>query len=261
MRIGFIGAGNMASALAAAIAAAESDVSFTAYDVSGEALERFGSALTRFSPASDNRSVLSSSDLTFLAVKPQVIESVLPEIAETDALVVSIAAGIRVSQLESALPAARVVRVMPNTPALVGEMAAGYSPGSRAGSRDLDLVGRLLSAAGIAIEVPEELLDAVTGVSGSGPAFVARLIEAFTRAGVVEGLSHEVAYRLVLATFSGTARLLEEKGLSPEELVKMVSSPGGTTVAGRRVLESSDLERVIGRSVAAAAERSRELGS
>jgi len=251
----------MASALAGAIAAAESDVAFTAYDVSAEQLERFGSALTHFSPASDNRTVLSTSDLTFLAVKPQVFDRVLPEIADTDALVVSIAAGIRISRLEAALPAARIVRVMPNTPGLVGEMAAGYSSGSRAAAQDLELVGRLLSAAGIAIELPEELLDAVTGVSGSGPAFVARLIEAFTRAGVAEGLSHDVAYRLVLATFSGTARLLDAKGLSPEELVTMVSSPGGTTVAGRRVLESSGVERAIRRSVGAAVERSRELGS
>ncbi|MFW6262250.1 MAG: pyrroline-5-carboxylate reductase family protein, partial [Spirochaetota bacterium] len=104
-------------------------------------------------------------------------------------------------------------------------------------------------------------LDAVTGVSGSGPAFVARLVEAFTDAGVAHGLDRDVAYRLVLQTFSGTARLLDEKGLSPQELVDMVSSKGGTTVAGRRVLESSDYADVIRRTVDAAVARSRELGS
>lgn len=261
MRIGFLGAGNMASALAAAIAAAEPAASFTAYDISTDQLDRFASALTRFEASASNAAVVAASDVAFLAVKPQAMGDVLPGLAEVDGLVVSIAAGVTIAALETAMPRARVVRVMPNTPALVGEMAAGYAGGTRATKDDLALVGRLLGSAGVALELDEELIDAVTGVSGSGPAFVARLIQAFTEAAVAEGLPDDVAYRLVLATFSGTARLLAERGLTPDELVRMVSSPGGTTIAGRRVLESSGYRDIIRRTVATAVARSRELGS
>ena len=261
MLIGFIGAGNMAAALAGAIASAEPEATFTAFDINREQLERFGTTLSGFTASDGNAAVLASSDLTFLCVKPQVMDDVVRDLSNDERLVVSIAAGVRISRLEAALPAARVVRVMPNTPGLVGEMAAGYAGGSRATAGDLELVGRLLSAAGVAVELPEELLDAVTGVSGSGPAFVARMIEALCAAGVAEGLPEETARRLVLATFSGTARLLAEKNLTPDELVTMVSSPGGTTVAGRRVLETAGLDRTLRRTVAAAVERSRELGS
>lgn len=261
MRIGFVGAGNMAAALGGAIRSAEPDVEIVASDISVDQLERFSRAVGGASATQNNREVVDGTDLVFLAVKPQAMEAVLPELGEVASLVVSIAAGVRIATLEEALPAARVVRVMPNTPGLVGEMAAGYARGSRASADDLALVGRLLSSAGVAIEVEEELLDAVTGVSGSGPAFVARLIEAFVDAGVSNGLDRGTAYRLVLATFSGTARLLAGKDLSPQELVDMVSSKGGTTVAGRAVLEASDYTQIIRGTVDAAVARSRELGS
>ena len=251
----------MATALAGAIDGAEASAEFIAHDVSAERLEQFGAGLRRFTTAASNREVADRSDVTFLSVKPQIMPDVLPELADATGLFVSIAAGIRLRALEQALPQARVIRVMPNTPGLVGEMAAGYAAGTRATTEDAELVGRLLQSAGTAYELPEELLDAVTGLSGSGPAFVARLIEAFTLAGEAEGLPHETAYQLALATFRGTARLLQEKHLSPDELVTMVSSPGGTTIAGRRVLESSAYRDVIRRSVATAAERSRELGT
>jgi pyrroline-5-carboxylate reductase len=261
MRVGFIGAGNMAGALAGAIQSAQPNTEFVASDVSGEQLERFAAGLERATTVPDNRSVVDTAELTFLSVKPQVLDEVLPELAHTPALVVSIAAGVRIATLEAALTQARVVRVMPNTPGLVGEMAAGYAGGTRATAADVALVGRLLESAGVALPMDEELLDAVTGVSGSGPAFIARLIEAFTDAGAAHGLDRDVAYRLVLQTFAGTARLLYEKGLSPQGLVDMVSSKGGTTVAGRGVLEASDYADVIRRTVDATVARSRELGA
>lgn len=260
MRVGFIGTGNMACALAAAIAGADSSVGICGFDVGPEQLARFTSQIPGAVPASDNVEVVNSSDLTVLAVKPQGVRPVLEEIADTEALIVSILAGMRIAVLEAHLTRARIVRVMPNTPALVGEMAAAYAGGSRADADDLELVGTLLSHAGLAIQLPEELLDAVTGVSGSGPAFVARLIDAFTSAAVAAGIPDTEAVRLVLATFSGTARLLAEKQLTPQELISMVSSPGGTTVAGRAVLESSNLERVIRQTVWTTTARSRELG-
>jgi pyrroline-5-carboxylate reductase len=140
-------------------------------------------------------------------------------------------------------------------------MAAGYALGARATEHDATRVHELLSSAGEAILLDEELLDAVTGLSGSGPAFVARLVEAFTDGGVGAGLDPDTARRLTLATFAGTARLLAETGISPEDLVAMVSSPGGTTVAGREILENSDVADVIARTIQRAAERSRELGA
>ena len=251
----------MAGALAAAISAGDPHAAFTAYDVSPAQLERFASQVRRAQAAESNAAVVASSDITFLAVKPQSIDTVLPEISETDGLIASIVAGVRISRLETAMPRARIVRVMPNTPALVGEMAAGYSAGSRVGDADLQLVGALLAHAGRAIPLPEELLDAVTGVAGSGPAFVARLIEAFIDAAVGEGLSRDVATSLVLATFSGTARLLERNRLTPDDLIAMVSSKGGTTVAGRRVLESSGMHHTIRQTIATAVARSKELGA
>jgi pyrroline-5-carboxylate reductase len=261
MQIGCIGAGNMAGALAAAIETAHQEHTFLAYDVDADRLAQFCGSRRRCATAASNREVVEKSSVTFLAVKPQVLDDVLPELTSNTRLIVSIAAGITLARLEDAMPHARVIRVMPNTPCLVGEMAAGFSAGTRVSPEDLNLVSELLQSAGVALELPESLLDAVTGLSGSGPAFVARLIEAFTAAGVGLGLPEDVASRLALATFRGTARLLEEKGLTPEELVTMVSSPNGTTVAGRAVFEASDYAEVISKTVNAAAARSRELGS
>ena len=267
MRIGFIGAGNMATALAGAIVGAIDDARIVAFDVDAGRLANFVRAVARpgtpgsVTAAAGNSQVVDGCDVCFLAVKPQVMPTVLAEIAGASGLLVSIAAGIRISSLESALPDARIVRVMPNTPCLVGAMAAGYANGSRVTEDDRQIVSRLLASAGYAVELPESLLDAVTGLSGSGPAFVARLIGAFTDAGTANGLPRDVAYRLSIATFAGTARLLDERGMTPDELVAMVSSPNGTTVAGRAVLEASDLADVIASTVTAATDRSKELGS
>ncbi len=263
MTTGFIGAGNMAQALAGAFASADPDLRFIASDLNSEQIARLAAATgpERTESAASNTEVAARSDVLFLAVKPQILPAVLPEVAEAAGLVVSIAAGTRISTIEAVLTKARVIRVMPNTPGLVGEMAAGYAAGSRATPEDMQRIGHLLSSAGVAIEVSEELLDVVTGISGSGPAFVARFIEAFTKAGVANGLTEADASALVLATFSGTARLLAEKGLTPEELVQMVSSPNGTTVAGRAVLESSSYTSIIQTTVDTTIARSRELGA
>ena len=256
-----MGAGNMAQALAEAMAVAEPDAAIIASDVDRERLVRFGTRLPRFEDAPDNTAVASVAEIVFLCVKPQFAPDVFPDLVGTTKLVVSIVAGITIRTLQSNLPDARIIRVMPNTPCLVGEMAAGYALGETATEADAALVHRLLSSAGVAIQMDEAKLDAVTGLSGSGPAFVARLIESFIDAGVAEGLDADAARALTLATFSGTANLLARNGLSPDELVAMVSSKGGTTVAGRGVLEGSDVGEVIARTVKAAADRSRELGA
>ena len=260
-QVGFIGAGNMAFALAGAIASKGLAGTFHVFDIAKDRLDLFSRELQGVKVEKSNRDVVAGADVVFLAVKPQVIDSVLSELGGCTGVVVSIAAGVTLRRLESHLPEARVFRVMPNTPCLVGEMAAGFAAGTRVTAADRNVVENLLQAAGIAIEVPEDLLDSVTGLSGSGPAFFARIIEAFIEAGMHNGLAAETARDLVLKTAIGTARLLMERDMTPQQLVDMVSSPGGTTIAGRAVLEQSDLREIILRTVSAAAQRSRELGS
>ncbi len=259
-KVGFIGGGNMGFALAKAISARFPEATIHIFDVRSERVALFERELLRVQVAADHSAVTEAVEVVFVAVKPQDIQSVLESIQDTDRLVISIAAGIPIRRLEGTLTSARVVRVMPNTPCLVGAMAAGYAFGSRSQPRDRDVVEQLLGAVGYAAEVDEGLLDAVTGLSGSGPAFVARLIEAFIEAGRGLGLEAEVARNLSLQTFLGTARLLAETGMEPQTLVDMVSSPKGTAVAGRHVLESSDYVGVIEKTIQAATERSKELG-
>jgi pyrroline-5-carboxylate reductase len=258
--VGFVGGGNMGLALGQAIARRFPEAHLYVCDVRPERVEAFRARLPGAVPVSRPAEVAARAEVVFLAIKPQDMGGVLAEIADTERLVISIAAGVPLSRLEQAAPRARVVRVMPNTPCLVGAMAAGFASGRSVSAEDRHTVEELLGAAGYAVELEEQLLDAVTGLSGSGPAFVARLIEAFVEAGVQEGIAPEVARKLALQTFEGTARLLAETGMEPEELVRMVSSPKGTTEAGRKVLEASECRRAIIGTIAAAARRSRELG-
>ncbi len=259
-KIGFIGAGNMAYALAQAIIEKESAIKVNVFDIRPERMDLFAGDFTRVTLKKGNSDLAVDSEVIFIAVKPQEIDMVLKEIGETERVVISIAAGITIKRLESSLPHARVFRVMPNTPCLVGEMAAAFATGSRSAAGDVELVERLLSYAGYAVRVKEEQLDAVTGLSGSGPAFIAYLAEAFISAGTELGLSEKTARELTLRTIRGTSLLLEKSRMSPRELINMVSSPRGTTVAGREILESSDCSEIIRKTVAAAAARSKELG-
>jgi len=258
-KIGFIGAGNMAFALINAIKKADLASQIIASDVNAERLEQVKKE-AKINITKDNKEVINKSDIIFIAVKPQVIDDVLEDIKETDKLIISIAAGIKIKTLEQKLKKARIVRVMPNTPCLISEMAAGFAVSKRCADKDLKIVETLLNSAGKALYLKEEMLDAVTGLSGSGPAFVARLIEAFIEAGIDNGLSKDAATELALQTFKGTAALLQQTKMTAEELVTMVSSPRGTTVAGREILESSDYNKIIKDTITKATERSIELG-
>jgi pyrroline-5-carboxylate reductase len=203
-------------------------------------------------------------DLVVLAVKPQVIDDVLASIASEvgDSLVVSIAAGISCARLESALPAGTpVVRVMPNTPAMVGEGMSVVSGGREADEEQVGLVRELFGLLGKAIVLPEKYQDAATAISGSGPAYVALFIDALTRAGVRQGLPRAEAQELAVQTVSGTAALLEESGMHPQELVDGVASPGGTTIAAIGELEAGGFASAVSSAVAAAVTRAKELGS
>jgi pyrroline-5-carboxylate reductase len=207
---------------------------------------------------------VADADVVVLAVKPNDVEATLETAGPalgTDTLVLSIAAGVTIATIERLAPDRPVVRAMPNTPALVGKGASAIAPGSRAGAEHLDLAEQLLGAVGIVVRVNEPALDAVTGLSGSGPAYVFLIAEALIEAGVLVGLPRSTASELVVQTLLGSATLLAREGESPEALRAAVTSPGGTTAAGLRELEAKGVRAAILDAVAAATQRSRELGA
>jgi len=202
------------------------------------------------------------TDGAIVAVKPAYVTDASAALGRIGCRrVLSIAAGVSTATIEAALPAGTpVVRAMPNTPALVGAGASAIAAGSSAGDDDVAWAESILSAVGIVVRVPEEQLDAVTGLSGSGPAYVFLVAEAMIEAGVAVGLPHEVASRLAIQTVFGAGRLLAESGDSPEDLRAAVSSPNGTTVAGLAVLDERGVRDAFTAAVRRATERSRELG-
>jgi pyrroline-5-carboxylate reductase len=206
---------------------------------------------------------VADADVVVVAVKPgdvaATLETALPALGQAT-LVVSIAAGVTIATLEALVPDRPVVRAMPNTPALVGAGASAIAGGSLAGAEHLDLAERLLGAVGIVVRVGEPALDAVTGLSGSGPAYVFLVAEAMIEAGVLVGLTRDVATTLVTQTLLGSATLLAREDDGPEALRAAVTSPGGTTAAGLRELEAHGLRAAILDAVNAATVRSRELG-
>ena len=262
--VAFIGAGNMASALIRGLIGTGTVPAdrIVAADPDRARLDALGSELG-VRTAEDNAQALRSADVVVLATKPQVFPSVLPTLGASlrpDALVVSIAAGISTKIIEGSLPAgARVVRTMPNTPALVGVGATAIAGGKHATDADLALVETLFQSVGLCVRVPESQIDAVTGLSGSGPAYVFAMIEALRDAGVREGLSEETSLQLAAQTVLGAARLLFEQNEPPETLRERVTSPGGTTRAGLDALEASGFAEVLAGAVRAATRRSNEL--
>jgi pyrroline-5-carboxylate reductase len=203
-----------------------------------------------------------TADGAIVAVKPGDVPSACAAVAAAGCgRVLSIAAGVTIASLEAALGAGvPVVRAMPNTPALVGAGAAAIAGGSTASGDDLDWAEGLLRAVGTVVRVPEHLLDAVTGLSGSGPAYVFLVAEALIEGGVLAGLPRDVSVELATHTLLGAARLLADGGSTPEALRAQVTSPGGTTAAGLRALEARGVRSAFLEAVAAATERSRELG-
>lgn len=235
----------------------------TASDPVEAARQQF-SGETGASLTTDNLAVVRAARIIVVAVKPAQVASVLTEVKPAltaEHLVISIAAGVTLKSLESATGAGiRVVRVMPNTPALVGSSATGYALGSGAKSEDDALVKRLFSTVGIAFPVKEQLLDAVTGLSGSGPAYGYLMIEALSDGGVAAGLPREVSTQLAAQTLMGAARMVLETGMHPGALKDMVTSPGGTTIEGIHELEKGGVRASLMNAVRSASEKSRKLG-
>lgn len=264
-RIGFIGAGRMATALAAGFTAAKITAAseIIASDVLAEGRQRF-SDTTGAAVTESNADVFAAADIIFVAVKPQSLPSLLNEIQpyiKPQHLLISIAAGVAMETFLGTLGTeTRLVRVMPNTPCLVGASASAFALGGAATAEDGELVQRLLSAVGVAVEVPEGLLDAVTGLSGSGPAYGYLMIEALSDGGVRMGLPRDIATTLAAQTLLGAAKMVLETGQHPGALKDAVTSPGGTTIAGLHALENGGFRGTVINAVEAATRRSQELG-
>ena len=264
--IGFIGAGQMARALAAGFVeaglVAASEIS--AADPFAPARDEFTKAIPGSRSADSNSALVQSVQTVFLAVKPQFMSAVLADIRSVvgpEHLIVSIAAGVPLSALAAGLGSERrLIRVMPNTPCLVGQAASGYSANSFATEADVQRVAELLASVGQAFALDEKLLDAVTGLSGSGPAFVYTMIEALSDGGVQMGLPRDVATALAAQTVRGAAEMVLVTGEHPAALKDKVTSPGGTTIAGLAALEAGGCRASLMRAVRAATKRSVALG-
>jgi len=264
-RLGFLGAGNMSGALIKGLLhAGVAPDRMLASDVRTERLAHLR-AQHRIEITSDNHVLVNASDVLVLGVKPQVIDRILTEIAKdvrSDQLVISVAAGVPIEALEGRLPqGSRVVRAMPNTPATVQAGATGIAGGAHAKEDDIRVARELFEAVGRVVVLDESLLDAVTGLSGSGPAYVMLIIDALADGGVKVGLHRDTALLLAAQTVFGSAQLLLETGEHPGRLKDMVTSPGGTAIAGLHTLESGALRKTLIDAVEAASKRSAELGA
>jgi pyrroline-5-carboxylate reductase len=263
MMLGFLGAGKMASALVRGVISSgvvkASEVVIS--DVHAATADKLSKA-AGVAVAGTNGALVEKVDALLLCVKPNDALDALREVSAKlkGKLVISIVAGLDSQALESAAGAGvRVVRVMPNTPALVGQGAAAYSMGSSATEGDAVLVEKILRGVGLAVRVKESLLDAVTGLSGSGPAYVFTVIEALADGGVLMGLPRDLALKLAAQTVVGAATMVRDTGDHPALLRDQVTSPGGTTIAGLEELESGGLRSALISAVRAATERSRQL--
>ncbi len=218
--------------------------------------QRYGVKVT------DDNNLAAQAPILLLAVKPQVFDLVAEKLARINSpqLVISILAGVNIAKLERAFPDRSVVRAMPNTPATVGAGMTAIAAGGRVSAQDLALATQIFQAVGEVVTVPESLMDAVTGLSGSGPAYIAIAIEALADGGVAAGLPRAIADKLALQTVIGTAQLLNQSDLHPAQLKDRVTSPGGTTIAGVSKLEQAGFRSALIEAVIAAARRSQELG-
>ncbi|MCR4686760.1 MAG: pyrroline-5-carboxylate reductase [Lachnospiraceae bacterium] len=262
MKIGFIGLGNMASAIMQGIISngvvSASDV--YGYDVSDAAKEK--AKENQINILGSNLDVASNSDVLILAVKPQFLADAVKELngkISSNTIVISIVAGRTIEALEELLGEVKIVRTMPNTPALIREAAIGYSFNGLIAEEDKEVVKKILSSFGKAIEVPERLMDAVVGVSGSAPAYVFMFIEAMADGAVAEGMPRALAYEFAAQAVMGSAKLMLETGKHPGELKDMVCSPAGTTIAAVRSLEESGFRGSVMDAVIEASEVSKEL--
>jgi len=258
--IGFIGGGNMAEALIKGIL--QSSIKDIMVSEPRDERRAYLEKTYGIRTTSDNKEICKNCTIIILAVKPQNMDDVTAEISgiiSSDTLIVSIAAGITLSYLSTRLKTSKIIRVMPNTPALVQEGMSVLSMCECIHDKEMGLVREIFMSVGKVLVLPEKYMDAVTALSGSGPAFFALFAEKMVEAGITLGLTGENASELAMQTLIGTAKLLET-GMPPGRLREMVTSPGGTTAAGLRVFEEKGLKNIVQAAIEAAAGKSRELG-
>jgi pyrroline-5-carboxylate reductase len=262
-KIAFIGGGNMAEAIMRGLLREDVGVGICVAEISPKRRDELTAHFPNVRVVSDAAEAAEWGEVVILAIKPQQAEGALDLIERVITpknLVISIMAGIPSAKIEANLaPGCRVVRAMPNTPALIGAGATAVAAGRKASGEDLDIARQIFALTGIAVSVDEKLMDAVTGLSGSGPAYVFTFIEALADAGVKNGLPRDVAAQLAAQTVLGAARMVVETGEHPTLLKEKVTSPGGTTIAGLHALESGSFRGVIMNGVEAACLKSKEL--
>ena len=263
--LAIIGGGRMGEAIAAGLVSAGVLSADAIAVAEPSAARRDVFARHGIHTVADGHEIVGEAAVVLLAVKPQVFDAVLAHLADDiaeGAVVVSIAAGISTARIETLLrDKTAVVRVMPNTPAMVGAGMAVVSGGAAASDADVERIRAMFEAIGEAIVIDERYQDAATAISGSGPAYAALVVDALARAGVNQGLTREVAQALAIQTLKGTAELLSATGMHPQELIDGVSSPGGTTIAAITALEAGGLRSAFSDAVEAAVRRAKELGS
>ena len=261
-KIGFIGSGKMASAIAAGVVNKNifSADEILASDISEDSLKYFQEACGA-DICTDNSKVINECQTIILAVKPQVAEAVSSQLTvKENSHIISIAAGLKIASLSDWLKTDKITRVMPNTPLMVGRGASAYCCSDSISKDEQLLVEKIFGSAGIIHKVEENDIDAVTGVSGSGPAYVFEFIQALTNAGIENKLSPETALDLAVQTVAGAAEMVAQKMGTPDELRDAVTSPNGTTYAALQVMKKNDFRQLISDSVDAAVKRSIELG-
>ena len=259
--LGFIGAGKLAGSVIrglllknfcapSAIVASEPNV-----ETRTQLQNELGISLT-----TENSEIAAKAEIVLLGVKPQMVLPVLRGLgaALTAKLVVSFSAGIRIAQMEEVTPA-RIMRVLTNTPSAIGRAASAFAAGPRATEQDREKIRTMFGAIGLVVEVDDEQIDAVTALAGSGPAFVYAMIEALARGGEKMGLNKQVSLQLAAQTALGATEMMITSGKSPEELIKMVVTPGGTTAAGLRVMEERSVAAAVADAVEAATKRGQEM--
>lgn len=264
MNLLFIGAGKMASAIVSGILNENlfPHDNIWACDINPEAREEF-SRRTTLSCAKSAESLAGKADVLLLAIKPQGLEQLLASLPprKPEALVLSICAGLSIARLRQGFATGRIVRVMPNTPLMVGMGASCYALGSESDESAAALTEKIFATLGKTWRVSEELLDAVTAISGSGPAYMFEFIEALRLAGIKLGLPAELALQLAVQTMRGSVEMLQQGLGTPEELRQAVTSPGGTTAAALKVMQEADFRGLVERLTQAACTRSKELGA
>lgn len=265
-RVGFIGAGQMALALASGMVESgklKSDqVCF--FEPSQPAAERFLHELPGATRLESNRELVQQASLVWLAIKPQMIDKVGSEIRgqiPEATVVVSIVAGISIKQLSDQIQTSRLIRVMPNTPALIGRGASGMASSESVPREQAEMVLDLMKSVGVCFELEERLLDVVTGLSGSGPAYVFVILDGLIEGAVRQGLPRSVARELAIQTVAGAATMMAQTKAHPAELRDRVTSPGGTTAAGLFELESMQIRAAMMRAVEGATTKAKELGN